>query len=116
MPWWSWIVIWVALAIAALLYLGALGYWLFRRFLAATDDLQVAMDRLSVAPSAAVGDGTADTVDTTTERDLGIFTDPIEARRHYDATRQARRDARRRRRMARKVERGQPQSLRDLRA
>lgn len=111
MPWWSWIVIWVALAIVSLLYLGLLGYRLFRNFLKTVDTLHIASEQLGSRPAPdPQPDERAALVP-----ELGIFADPQAARTFYEESKNHRKDIRRQRRIAHKTHRGQPQALRDLR-
>ena len=47
MPWWSWIVIWIALVALSLLFFGVLGVRLFRQFMATLKELGEAAERFS---------------------------------------------------------------------
>ena len=52
MPWWSWIVIWIALVALSLLFFVVLGVRLFRQFMATVKELGAAGERFSAFPSA----------------------------------------------------------------
>ncbi|MET3812177.1 hypothetical protein [Arthrobacter sp. UYEF3] len=138
MPWWSWIIIWIALIALSLLFIGVLGVRLFRQFMATTRELGEAGDRFSTFGSAPLTSGSAvvhvATVgsdgDSGGLRDSGlrdgrghrplaapgssVFAPPVVMRHFYDASKTARQEARRSRRIRRKTERGQPQALRDI--
>ena len=58
MPWWSWIVIWIALVALSLLFFVVLGARLFRQFMATVKELEAAGERFSAFPLAP---GHADT-------------------------------------------------------
>lgn len=109
MPWWSWILIWVALTAVALLCYALIGYRLFRRFMAILSEVQAAGSRLSFTSTAApaIPEGT---------RSSGpaIFEDPAAARRRYEDGKAARKEARRERRVERRRLRGQPRAWRDV--
>jgi pyruvate/2-oxoglutarate dehydrogenase complex dihydrolipoamide acyltransferase (E2) component len=122
-PWWSWILIWVALGACALvvLLLGAL--YLFRKVAALVRGAGEALEQVTVrtgpemagvvadgAPSVH-GDGPAAPA---ARPGSAVFADPARMRREYEDGRERRRLARRDRRVARRRERGQMQSLRDL--
>lgn len=112
MPWWSWILIWVALVALSLLFYVLLGIRLFRQFMATMKDLGAAGEKLGhlnppevqEAPGEAEGPrpGSA------------VFASPAVMRHDYEASKLARREERRRRRVQRKKDRGQPQALGDL--
>ena len=58
MPWWSWIVIWIALIALSLLFFGVLGLRLYRQAMITLRELSEAADRFSRVPSAvAPGSG-----------------------------------------------------------
>ncbi|WP_394937694.1 hypothetical protein [Psychromicrobium sp. YIM B11713] len=133
MPWWSWIVIWVALVALSLLYVVLLGIKLWRHFVALGREVSHASERLSFAPSrgaspsgAASGDllrqavGEAATNESSAPAELrepgwAIHGNPTELRAEYVQGKQDRKAVRRDRRIARRRERGQAQSLSDLR-
>lgn len=112
MPWWSWILIWIALIALSLLFYVLLGIRLYRQFMATVKDLGAAGAKLGrlgpvvlpeepVDPSRAVA-GSA------------VFASPAAMRHDYEASKSARREERRRRRVQRKKDRGQPQAFGDL--
>ncbi|MFP3461577.1 hypothetical protein R5O87_12055 [Arthrobacter globiformis] len=131
MPWWSWILIWVALVSLSLLFFVVMGVRLFRQFMATVKELGEAGDKLTSLPvpaAAAAGDAAAVGVAPATGvapsagagHSVGAapgtapFASPHQMRHDYHASKEARREARRQRRVRRKAERGQPQSLRDI--
>ena len=137
MPWWSWIVIWIALVALSLLYFGVLGLRLFRQATTTLSELGEAADRFSTLPAPAspagtTGTGTTGTGTTGTGSAAGasdpagadeplrpvpggaIFASPARMRHDYHASKLARQNARRLRRIQRKKDRGQPQALRDI--
>ncbi|MEB7503439.1 hypothetical protein [Arthrobacter koreensis] len=107
MPWWSWILIWVALAAVALLLYVLIGYRVFRKFMAVLREVQSAGARLSFA-QAPVPPAPA------TEPRAAVFSDPADERRRYDEGKAARKEARRERRVQRRILRGQPRAWRDI--
>jgi hypothetical protein len=129
MPWWSWIVIWIALIALSLLFIGVLGVRLFRQFMATAKELGEAGDRFSnfasgqlTSGSALVhvgavgsdGDGGGPGSGPQATPGSAVFAPPEVMRHDYDASKTARQEARRLRRIRRKTERGQPQALRDI--
>jgi hypothetical protein len=119
MPWWSWILIWVALVSLSLLFFVLMGIRLFRQFMATVKELGEAGDKLTslpVAAAASAGDAgpVPGTSATGVAPGLAPFASPHQVRHDYHASKEARREARRQRRVRRKTERGQPQSLRDI--
>lgn len=108
MPWWSWILIWVALTAVALLAYALIGYRLFRRFTAVLGEVQAAGSRLSFRPAAPPVPEEAGT------RGAAVFDDPRAARQRYEDGKAARKEARRERRVQRRRLRGQPRAWRDL--
>ncbi|MCQ1950225.1 MULTISPECIES: hypothetical protein [Arthrobacter] len=108
MPWWSWILIWFALAAGAAAFYALIGYRLFQRFLGILREFEAASAKLSLR--------TPDTVPSSVLREepAGIFTEPDEARKAYDAGKAARREARRLRRIERRTAKGQPRAWRDF--
>ena len=128
MPWWSWIVIWIALVALSLLFFGVLGLRLFRQATTTLTELGEAADRFSTLPSPA-GPGTVSaagrqrpapvtrTARTQSLRPVpgdAVFASPARMRHDYHASKFARQNARRLRRIQRKKDRGQPQALRDI--
>jgi len=121
MPWWSWIVIWIALVALSLLFFVVLGVRLFRKFMATVKELGEAGDRFSSFPSAppAAGDtaGPAPAGDGNVpppEPGSAVFASPVQMGHDYRAAKLARQEARRVRRVQRKLDRGQPQRLHDI--
>jgi len=112
MPWWSWILIWVALVAVALLFYVLLGIRLFRQFMATMKDLSAAGAKLGHLGSIEVPDETGDL--SRTVPGSAVFASPAVMRHDYEASKLARREERRRRRVQRKKDRGQPQALGDL--
>jgi hypothetical protein len=108
MPWWSWILIWVALTVVALAFYALIGYRLFRQFMAVLGEVQTAGSRFSFTPAASpvlpegAGAGPA------------IFENPEAARQRYEDGKAARKDARRERRVERRRLREQPRAWRDI--
>ena len=107
MPWWSWILIWVALTVVALAFYALIGYRLFRQFMAVLGEVQTAGSRFSFTPAASpvlpgAGAGPA------------IFDNPEAARQRYEDGKAARKDARRERRVERRRLREQPRAWRDI--
>ena len=129
MPWWSWIVIWIALVALSLLFFVVLGVRLYRQFMAAARELGDAGERFSAFPSGPATFGSADVhvgrigsdVDAAgdgpgpvPEPGSAVFASPVQMRHDYRASKFARQEARRLRRIQRKTDRGQPQRLRDI--
>lgn len=129
MPWWTWIVIWIALISLSLLFYGVLGVRLFRQFMATVKELGEAGDRFSNFASAPLTSGSAavhvDDVGSNGDGEgtgsglraapgSAVFAPPASMRHDYHASKVARQEARRLRRIRRKAERGQPQALRDI--
>lgn len=122
MPWWSWIVIWIALVALSLLFFVVLGARLFRQFMATVKELEAAGERFSAfqstaghAENAGTGgiDGTEDS-GSPLEPGSAVFASPVQMGHDYRASKHARQEARRQRRIQRKADRGQPQRLRDI--
>lgn len=110
MPWWSWIVLWVALVALTLLFLIYCGFRLYRGFSVLLAELGTAssvLDRLS-APELQ-----ADGVDLR-HFESAVFADPAAMRSAYRSGKAHRRELRRVNRVARRIERGQPVAIRDL--
>jgi hypothetical protein len=115
MPWWSWILIWVALVSLSLLFFVLMGVRLFRQFMATVKELGEAGHKLTslpVAPAASAGAAGPDVVGVAPG--MAPFASPHQVQHDYHVSKEARREARRQRRVRRKSERGQPQSLRDI--
>lgn len=113
MPWWSWILIWIALVALSLLFYVLLGIRLYRQFMATVKDLGAAGEKIGhLAPA---GDGTAEPLrEASVHPGAAVFASRARMRHDYVASKSSRREDRRQRRVQRKSDRGQPQSLRDL--
>ncbi|MHA7156157.1 hypothetical protein [Arthrobacter sp. TMN-50] len=109
MPWWMWIVIWVALLALTLLVLAALGYHLFRKVKALLRDVEHATDAIDRSTSPAAGPE-----QPTRGSTVAVFRDPGTVRDEVHEAKALRVASRRERRIHRRVERGQPVSLKDL--
>ncbi|MFI5085349.1 MAG: hypothetical protein ACHP7K_05410 [Actinomycetales bacterium] len=120
MPWWFWIILWVALLALSLLYVAALGLRLWRQLVAAKRALEGAGGRLAAyrteraealrAAAPAAGDGGAERPSP----GAAVFASPDQMKDDYTAAKAARQSARRRRRVALRTARGQLRSLRDV--
>lgn len=113
MFWWMWIVLWVALIAVSVIFLGMVGFGVFRRGIRTLGEFGEALDRLEVnGPSAG----------ETSERPAGVpgipvpavFSAPADVRAARELARTRRVDDRRSRRVLERAERGQPQLLQDL--
>lgn len=113
MPWWFWILLWIALiALSLLLYL-ALGFRLYRKFMATVHELSAAGKRFSnLSPSPETSD--VEARESKPEQGSAIFASPDQMRHDYVTAKAFRQEVRRQRRIQRKAERGQPQSLHDI--
>lgn len=112
MPWWFWILLWLALVALALLFFVVLGIRLFRQFMATVKELGEAGDRFGLSvPVAAPEDKTER---ATGSPGAALFASPQQLRHEYEASKAVRRELRRQRRVKRKAERGQPQALYDI--
>ena len=109
MPWWTWIVIWVALLALTLLVLLALGYYLFRKVKGLLKELEQASEVLDRSSHPVAGAELP-----VREPAIAVFRDPAEVSEERAEGKTLRIAARRERRVHRRVERGQPVSLRDL--
>ncbi|BCW71279.1 alkaline shock response membrane anchor protein AmaP [Arthrobacter sp. NicSoilB8] len=126
MPWWSWILIWIALVSLSLLFYVLLGVRLFRKFTTTLGELSEAADRFSRLPSPVFADAAAGPAGSATGAEDGadgaprptpgdaVFASPARMRHDYHASKFSRQNARRLRRIQRKKSRGQPQALRDI--
>ncbi|MGY2746643.1 hypothetical protein ACQCSU_01300 [Pseudarthrobacter sp. O4] len=129
MPWWSWIVIWIALVALSLLFFVVLGVRLFRQFMTTAREAGEAGARFSHLPSSPVAPGSAavhrDAVDSNgaeaaaasgppAEPGSAVFASPARMRHDYHASKLSRQEGRRLRRVRRKTDRGQPQRLHDI--
>ncbi|MCU1510186.1 MAG: hypothetical protein JWM01_2666 [Arthrobacter sp.] len=115
MPWWSWIVIWIALVALSLLFFVVLGVRLFRQFMTTVKELGEAADRFSQLPSTAPNPIPAEPgASVIPVPGPAVFAPPARIRHEYHAAKSARQEARRLRRVQRKTDRGQPQRLHDI--
>ncbi|MDI3211212.1 hypothetical protein [Arthrobacter sp. AL12] len=129
MPWWSWIVIWIALVALSLLFFVVLGARLFRQFMATAKELGEAGGRFSTLPSGPATSGSADVHPGRVGSDgddagdgsgpcvgpgSAVFSSPVQMGHDYRAAKIARQESRRRRRVQRKRDRVQPQRLHDI--
>jgi hypothetical protein len=107
MEWWTWILLWLALAALSLLFLGFLAWRLFRGFTALMDEAGQASELLTPdfeEPEAAEA----------RQATLAIFKTPADVRAENALATRARKWQRLERRLRRRSLRGQPQLLRDL--
>ncbi|WP_427017787.1 hypothetical protein ACQCSX_04010 [Pseudarthrobacter sp. P1] len=125
MPWWTWIVIWIALLALSLVYVAALGFWLWRSAMRTLDAFEDAGARLGAYQRAKSGELAAvRRAEDAGEASLGgaptpgwaVFASPEQMKDDYVNAKEARILARRLRRVARRTERGQLQSLSDITA
>jgi len=113
MPWWFWILLWIALIALSLLLFLTLGYSLYRKFIATVHELAAAGERFSnLSPSPETSDVAA--TEPQPEPGSAVFASPEQMRHDYLTAKAFRQEARRQRRVKRKAERGQPQSLDDI--
>jgi hypothetical protein len=111
MPWWSWILLWIALVAVSLLFYVLLGIRLFRQFMATLSDLGDAGEKLgNFVPTGLP----AQPVQPAMPPGAAVFASPVQMRHDYHASKSARRVDRRLRRVQRRTDRGQRQSLADL--
>jgi hypothetical protein len=114
MPWWSWILIWIALIALSLLFYVLLGIRLYRQFMTVLKDLGAAGAKVAhLVPEAAIVDDRLQPAESV-QPGSAVFASPAQMRHDYDASKSSRREDRRQRRIQRRRDRGQPQSLRDL--
>jgi hypothetical protein len=123
MPWWSWILIWIALVALSLLFYVLLGVRLFRQFMATMRDLGAAGERfgapLDDLPDHVALSGNPEEAVAGCQRHSAlpgsaVFASPVQMRHDYLTSKSSRREDRRQRRVQRKADRGQPQALRDI--
>lgn len=127
MPWWSWILLWIALVALSLLFYAFLGFRLFRQIMATLKELGEAGSRLGESGSRS-GSSFADPNPDAGSEDvqdsgrltqslppgLAVFASPELMRLEYHEGKAARQERRRVRRVQRKADRGQTQRLRDI--
>jgi hypothetical protein len=132
MPWWSWILIWIALIALSLLFYLLLGIRLFRKFMVTMREVGTAGEKLGHLPEAGHVPGNPGASDNPNDPDnpddpdgdtpgvphlapgSAVFASPHWMRHAYHASKASRVEARRQRRIRRKAGRGQPQRLRDI--
>lgn len=117
MPWWSWIVIWVALLALSLLYVVLLGIKLWRHVVRVGKEFDAASARLgspSLQFSEELAEFSGERLQAATEPGGAVHADPEQLREVYRAGKRERRLDRVQRRVERRSSRGQAQSLRDL--
>ena len=112
MPWWSWILIWVALVAVSLLFYVLLGIRLFRQIMATLKDLGAAGDKLGQL--GPIEQPAADPDPAKAHPGSAVFASPSVMRHDYETSKSFRREERRLKRVQRKTDRGQPQALGDL--
>ncbi|WP_449372790.1 hypothetical protein [Arthrobacter psychrolactophilus] len=118
MPWWSWIIIWIALIALSLLFMLFLGWRIWRGVSATARTFNdVSAEREAYWEQSLER---AKVEHVTEPRSVvpgsAIFATPEEMKDDYLAAKEERRFARLQRRVARRKERGQLQSLRDIEA
>lgn len=109
MPWWTWILIWVALLALTLLVLAGLGFFLFRKVKGVLAEIQTASEALDRSTTPPVAPAAADS-----EPEVAVFRDPADVNAERIEGKMLRVAARRERRIHRRVTRSQPVSLKDL--
>lgn len=112
MPWWSWILIWVALVALSLLLYVLLGIRLFRQVMGTLKDLGAAGEKLGQL--GPIEQPAADSNPPKPHPGSAVFASPTVMRHDYEASKSSRREERRLKRVQRKTDRGQPQALGDL--
>ncbi len=116
MPWWSWIVIWIALIALSLLYMLLLGIRTWRGFSATVDAFHHASEELARYRAGAEQKPSAEARSPARSRLPGwaVFASPEQMKDDYTAAKTERVSRRRRVRVARRSERGQLQSWHDI--
>lgn len=113
MPWWSWILIWIALVALSLLFYVLLGIRLFRQFMATVKDLGAAGEKLGHL-NLALPPVRESLQKEAEQPGFAVFASPARMRHDYHTSKSSRREDRRERRVQRRTDRGQRQSLGDL--
>jgi hypothetical protein len=118
MPWWSWILIWIALVALSLLFIAFLGWKVWRGVSATAHTFsEVSAEREAYWDQSLERAKVQHVTEPrTTVPGSAIFATPEEMKDDYVAAKEERRFARLQRRVARRKERGQLQSLRDIEA
>lgn len=110
MPFWFWILLWVALCAVALLFVIYLGWRIFRAVVATMAEFEAAAAKFA-PPAPPARDRPQEPGEVFVP---AVFVHPDRARAEYVEGKVRRRQARLERRVARRAARGQRQSLRDL--
>lgn len=118
MPWWSWILIWIALVALSLLFMVFWGFKMWRWVNATMRTLNEVSAERSRYWAASMEKARVEHVTEvpTTVQGSAVFATPEKMKDDYLAAKEERRFARLQRRVARRKERGQLQSLRDIEA
>lgn len=118
MPWWSWIIIWIALIALSLLFMLFLGWRIWRGVSATARTFSDVSAEREAYWAQSMERATVEHVTEarTVIPGSAIFATPEEMKDDYLAAKEERRFARLQRRVARRKERGQLQSLRDIEA
>src|SRR5437773_893418 len=100
MPWWSWILLWVALVAVSLLCYVLLGIRLFRKFMAMVHEVGAAGERLGHRPHLPE---LADDDGETSPKAFGaaVFASPEQMRHDYVTAKASRQEVRRQKRVKR---------------
>ncbi len=116
MPWWSWILIWIALIALSLLFVAFLGWKIWRWSSSTMRAVSDVMAERSEYWDASLEKSRVEhvTQTRTTVPGSAVFATPGKMKDDYVAAKEERRFARLQRRVARRKERGQLQSLRDI--
>lgn len=115
LPWWFWVLLWIVLVLGMLLFFVLTGIKLFRGFMKLVNEAGEASGKVSEALRQS--DEPIDYGVIPPRAPAGVpalFRDPQEARDTFDSEKEQRIEVRRARRVARKVQRGQPQRVSDL--
>ncbi len=113
MMWWMWIVLWVAVVAVSVIFLGVVGFRVFRRIMRTLGEFGEAMGRFDV--NARDDDGAAAHPAALPGIPVpAVFSAPEDVGRARELARTRRTDDRRSRRVRKRVDRGQPQLLRDM--
>lgn len=118
MPWWSWILIWMALIALSLLFMAFLAWKVWRGASAVLRTAGDVSEERTAYWDAALERAKVQhvTEPRTTVPGSAVFATPEKMKDDYLAAKEERRFARLQRRVARRKERGQLQSLRDIQA
>ncbi len=106
--------IWIALVAVSLLFYVLLGIRLYRQAMAVLKDFGAAATKLGHLAPAGAAPLAGELQSPAALPGAAVFASPAQMRHDYDASKSSRREDRRQRRIQRKHDRGQPQSLRDL--